>query len=130
MAIPKNQPQLKSILDKALSEQLALAKRYQRPLAIALFDLDYFKRVNDSFGRWGGEEFLLIFPETDKQQAFIAAEKIRQVLEKQLFEENIKQAVSVGVVEASPNSTVNDMLSLADKKLYLAKETGRNQVIY
>ncbi|WP_027849644.1 ABC transporter substrate-binding protein [Marinospirillum minutulum] len=142
-------------LDKALSDQLALALRHKRPMSIALFDLDFFKKVNDNFGhqvgdkvlqtfvelvkkntrstdmfgRWGGEEFLLICPETNKQQACLVVEKIRLALEKQLFEEGIKQTVSAGVVEAKQGITVDNMLSLVDQKLYLAKEAGRNKIM-
>ena len=142
-------------LDKALSEQLALAQRHQRPMSIALFDLDHFKKVNDNFGhlmgdkvlqvftslvksnirisdvfgRWGGEEFLLIFPETNKQQADLVVNKIRLALEKQVFEEGLKQTVSAGIIEVQADSTLDDLLLLVDQKLYLAKGAGRNQVM-
>lgn len=142
-------------LDKALSKQLALAQNHNRPLSIALFDLDYFKKVNDNFGhqigdavlkfftdlvknnirstdvfgRWGGEEFLLIFPETNKQNACILADRIRQCLEVHLFEAGFKQTVSAGVVEVQANLTADQFLFLADKQLYLAKQTGRNKVM-
>ncbi|NLW05253.1 MAG: ABC transporter substrate-binding protein [Pseudomonadaceae bacterium] len=142
-------------LDKILGEQLALNHRHQRPMSIALFDLDFFKKVNDNFGhqvgdkvlqlfsnlvkeniritdifgRWGGEEFLLIFPETNKQQACLVVEKIRKTLEEQVFEEGLKQTVSIGVVEAQAELTLDDMLLLVDQKLYLAKGTGRNKIV-
>lgn len=142
-------------LDQALKEQLALALRYQRPMSIAMFDLDYFKKVNDSFGhqigdlvlkgfadlvknnirasdvfgRWGGEEFLLICPETDKYQAYLVVEKIRKLLENQCFTEDLKQTVSVGVAEVKSEVTLDDLLSLADQRLYLAKSSGRNKII-
>lgn len=142
-------------LDKALSEQVALAQRHQRPMSIALFDLDFFKKVNDNlghqmgdkvlqvftdlvkqnirasdiFGRWGGEEFLLICPETNQQQAGIVLEKIRARLEDYCFDADLKQTVSVGMVEVQSGLTVDQLLSLADQKLYLAKHTGRNKVV-
>lgn len=142
-------------LDKALSEQVALAQRHQRPMSIALFDLDFFKKVNDNlghqmgdkvlqvftalvkksirssdvFGRWGGEEFLLICPETNQQQACILVEKIRAALEDYCFEADLKQTVSVGVVAVQAGLTVDQLLSIADQKLYLAKHTGRNKVM-
>lgn len=142
-------------LDKALSEQLGLAQRYQRPMSIALFDLDYFKKVNDQFGhqagdkvlqaftqlvkknirasdvfgRWGGEEFLLICPETSKEQACLVVNKIRKLLEEELFEGDLKQTVSAGVVEVQANVTLEGLLFLADQQLYLAKGSGRNKVM-
>lgn len=142
-------------LDKALSEQVTLAQRHQRPMAIALFDLDFFKKVNDNFGhqmgdevlqvftalvkknirstdvfgRWGGEEFLLICPETNQQQAFVVVDKIRIAIEAQVFEAGFKQTVSAGVVEVKESLAVDKYLSLADQKLYLAKRQGRNKVI-
>jgi len=142
-------------LDLALSEQLALAQRYSRPMSIALFDLDYFKNINDEFGhqmgdrvlqtfaelvnknirvtdifgRWGGEEFLLICPETNKEQAFQVVNKIRLALADQVFEEGVKQTVSAGVVQVARSLTVDDLLSLADRRLYLAKDAGRNKIM-
>lgn len=94
-------------LDKVLSEQLALVQRYDNTMSVALFDLDYFKRINDEyghqtgdkvlqvfadlvrkqirtndvFGRWGGEEFLLIYPGTNQAQATEATNKIRKALD-------------------------------------------------
>lgn len=124
-------------------------------MSIALFDLDFFKKVNDNlghqmgdkvlqvftalvkksirssdvFGRWGGEEFLLICPETNQQQACILVEKIRAALEDYCFEADLKQTVSVGVVAVQAGLTVDQLLSIADQKLYLAKHTGRNKVM-
>lgn len=142
-------------LDKVLSEQFSLALRHNRPMSLALFDLDHFKKVNDTFGhpvgdkvlkvfaklvqenirktdvfgRWGGEEFLLVFPETNKEQAYLAVEKIRLALQAYKFEEGFQQTVSAGIVEAEESLTLNEMLLLVDKKLYLAKGTGRNKVM-
>ena len=142
-------------LDKVLLEQLALSKRHQRPLAVVLFDLDYFKELNDThghqmgdrvlqafadlvknsvrvsdvFGRWGGEEFLLICPETTLEQAIGVADKIRIKLEQHEFEGGIHQRVSAGVMALADNMSVDQLLSAVDKQLYIAKESGRNQVV-
>lgn len=142
-------------LDKVLLEQLALSKRHHRPLTVVLFDLDYFKELNDThghqmgdqilqdfaelvknsvrvsdvFGRWGGEEFLLICPETTLQQAIGVADKIRSKLEQHEFEGGIRQRVSAGVMALSEGMTVDQLLSAVDKQLYIAKESGRNQVV-
>ena len=86
-------------------------------------------RASDVFGRWGGEEFLLICPETDKYQAYLVVEKIRKLLENQCFTEDLKQTVSVGVAEVKSEVTLDDLLSLADQRLYLAKSSGRNKII-
>lgn len=142
-------------LDKVLLEQLALSKRHQRPLSVVLFDLDYFKELNDThghqmgdrvlqsfaemvknsvrvsdvFGRWGGEEFLLICPETTLEQAIGVADKIRIKLEQYEFEGGIHQRVSAGVMALADNMSVDQLLSAVDKQLYIAKESGRNQVV-
>lgn len=142
-------------LDRVLLEQLAVSRRHQRPLAVVLFDLDYFKELNDThghqmgdrvlqafaqlvkntvrisdvFGRWGGEEFLLICPETTLQQAISVADKIRSKLEQYEFEGGVRQRVSAGVMALSEGMTVDQLLSAVDKQLYIAKESGRNQVM-
>ncbi|SFX07351.1 diguanylate cyclase [Marinospirillum alkaliphilum] len=142
-------------LDKVLSEQLSLASRHQRPLSVVLFDLDYFKEVNDTyghqagdrvlqcfaelvrskirtsdvFGRWGGEEFLLICPETTLKQAVSVADKIRLALQDLPFDEGLKQHVSAGVMALSPGMNLDQLLSGVDKQLYIAKASGRNQVV-
>lgn len=142
-------------LDRVLNEQIALTQRHQRTVTIALFDLDFFKQVNDRFGhlmgdkvllvfatlakknirttdifgRWGGEEFLLICPETNKHQAYVVVEKIRKGLEAYIFEEGLTQTVSIGLVEYQAQLSLEALLLLADQKLYLAKSDGRNRII-
>jgi len=141
-------------LDRVLTEQASLALRHTRPLSIVLFDLDYFKAVNnnyghqvgdevlksfarlvkqkvrssDVFGRWGGEEFLLICPETSCNQAFLAADKIRKALEDHVCPQGIEQRISAGVMALKPGMTLDQLLSGADYQLYRAKAAGRNQV--
>ena len=141
-------------LDRVLIEQAELVRRHERPLSVVLFDLDHFKQVNDHyghqqgdqvlkgfadlvkarirtndvFGRWGGEEFLLICPETSKEQACLVAEKIRAALEQHAFPQGIRQQISAGVMLLQPNMSLDQLLSGADHQLYLAKQQGRNQV--
>lgn len=141
-------------LDRVLADQASLALRHARPLSVVLFDLDYFKAVNDYhghqvgdevlknfaqlveqkirstdvFGRWGGEEFLLICPETNQNQACLVAEKIREALERHTWPEGIQQRISAGVIGLKPGMSLDRLLSDADDQLYRAKALGRNRV--
>lgn len=133
--------------------------RYRRPLSILVIDADRFKNINDSyghhagdivlrslslvaleqkraqdtFGRLGGEEFGLILPETNLEQAKIVAERIQKTWEQSpvnLDGELIQSTVSIGVAEANPDDkTFDDVLRRADRMMYRAKEAGRNQVM-
>lgn len=142
-------------LDAALKEQIAIAQRYKRPLSVILFDLDHFKQVNDThghmtgdlvlqtfadkvmatvrrtdvFGRWGGEEFMLICPETTGQQAVELANKIRTLICDHVFEEGFVQTVSAGVAEVKSDLNPDHLITLCDNLLYQAKSLGRNRVI-
>jgi len=134
-------------------------KRYQRPMSVMIIDADYFKKINDTyghhagdialrsfslvamdnkraqdmFGRLGGEEFGLLLPETNLQQALVVGERIQTIWEQtpvNLDGELIQSTVSIGVAEASDDdATFDDLLRRADKMLYKAKETGRNKVV-
>lgn len=142
-------------LDVVLAEQFEVAWRHQRPLAILLFDLDHFKQVNDRhghqlgddvlrrfsalvfgmirrsdiFGRWGGEEFMLICPETRVSQAAVLAEKIRVQLESMEFPVELVQTVSVGVADMQGINSAEQLVATADSRLYQAKRLGRNRVV-
>lgn len=141
-------------LDHILVELFKEAKQKRQSLAIVLFDLDRFKYINDEyghqkgdeilqvfskivkdnvrstdvFGRWGGEEFLLVCPFTNTEQAIQVAEKIRHLLSEQVLIESEKVTVSAGVASASLVMSVDALITSADKKLYMAKEKGRNRV--
>ena len=142
-------------LDQVLAEQHAHAQRYQRPLSLVLFDLDYFKQVNDRyghqagdqvlrvfcdlvcactrstdiFGRWGGEEFLLVCPETTAEDALRVAEKIRTALAAHAFEQGFVQHVSAGIMSLLPGMNLDQLISATDQRLYAAKNGGRNRVV-
>lgn len=131
--------------------------RSREPLGVALFDLDKFKSVNDNYGhdvgdrvlkvaaaalastlrasdiliRWGGEEFLAVFPNTNAQGTALAAEKIRRAVETAPWDlpGGRTMTVSVGTVVKSPDVTWEKAIEGADKALYLAKEQGRNRVV-
>jgi diguanylate cyclase (GGDEF)-like protein len=133
-------------------------KRYQRAMAVMVIDADHFKNINDTyghhagdlalrslslvamdhkrspdiFGRLGGEEFGMLLPETNLEQALIVAQRIQQMWEQSpvnLDGELIYSTVSIGVAEASPeDKSLDDLLRRADTMLYKAKENGRNRV--
>lgn len=134
------------------------AQRNQRPLTMIMLDIDYFKRINDQFGhemgdqvliqtanllarvcragdllcRWGGEEFLLLVPETDLRQGLAFAERIRYSLEEIDLPSNAESTfltASLGVAERGNKSTLEDLIKAADMQLYKAKHSGRNRSI-
>ncbi|MBE0493783.1 MAG: ABC transporter substrate-binding protein [Thiomicrospira sp.] len=142
-------------LDASLQDLIVVSHRYGRDLSIILFDLDYFKHVNDQyghqtgdevlrvfsglvkqtvrksdvFGRWGGEEFLLICPETNLKQALDLANKIRLLISSYQFKEGFYQNVSCGVTNLKPDQTADQLISYCDKLLYEAKNTGRDRAV-
>lgn len=143
--------------DDFLERELARAARYERPLALMLFDIDHFKKVNDDFGhlagdyvlrrlagilhkmirreellaRYGGEEFAIVMPEAPLQKAKTFGEKIRATVEETEFEfdgRKIDVTTSVGVSCLTKEMTRDRFIAEADQALYRAKETGRNRV--
>ncbi len=142
-------------LDRELAREIERAQRYHRPLALILYDLDHFKRINDRFGhpfgdavlcatvtlaqrlvrqqdclgRWGGEEFLILCPETNRLQALVLAEKIRAALAALRVHEPITITASFGVAELAPGQTLAQLIQQADKAMYAAKQEGRNCVV-
>lgn len=141
---------------EALKESSAIAVRYNRPVSLIFFDLDDFKLINDRFGhfegdivlktvarilknncrqsdvygRWGGEEFLIILPESNLSQAFQSAEKIRRALEMQNFNPTIPDTItgSFGVAQLKPGESINSIIQRVDLALYQAKSAGKNCV--
>lgn len=139
-----------------LTESSAISDRYQRPVSLIFFDLDDFKQVNDNFGhfkgdivlksvakileencrqsdvygRWGGEEFLIILPESNIHQATQSAEKIRRALEAHNFHPQIPIVItgSFGVAQLEPNETIDSIIQRVDQALYQAKAAGKNRV--
>ncbi|RKX64173.1 MAG: hypothetical protein DRP42_06815, partial [Tenericutes bacterium] len=133
------------------------AKRFNSPLSAIFFDLDKFKAVNDTYGhdagdevliqivncclsvirsidifsRVGGEEFLIILPETSLPIAIQVAERIRLTAENCSFRSNshqIKMTLSLGVVELNEEiDTLSELMNAADQYMYQSKQTGRNQ---
>ncbi len=144
---------------ETLEREIGRAERYRRHLSLIMFDIDHFKDANDTYGhlagdhilrqlaasiktrirredilaRYGGEEFSIILPEIDSANATVFAEKIRSLVERTVFEfEDIRipLTISLGVACLAPNlQTPEDLIKIADEKLYLAKEQGRNRVV-
>lgn len=143
-------------LDQSLEAEKIRADRYGSKLSLIMIDLDFFKSVNDTyghlagdrvlvsvadmvsqhlrqtdvFGRWGGEEFMLICPETSLKNAVVLAEKIRKTVEQATLLDDLIQTLSLGVAEYQSIEKISEVVDRADSCLYLAKEEGRNQVRY
>lgn len=137
-----------------LAREVERAKRYATPVSLAMYDLDFFKRVNDGFGhdvgdyvlqavtglvqeniratdfvaRWGGEEFMVLMPQSDMQAAQTVAEKLRLAIAGHGFDKVGKLTASFGVAEFETQDDLNLLLKRVDDALYLAKEKGRNRV--
>ena len=145
-------------LDENIEKEFIRWQRYQKPLSLVVWDIDFFKRVNDTYGhtagdkvlktvarlfkqetrdadfiaRFGGEEFVGIFPETRLEDALILANKIREKLQDSKFHYEHKPVpitASAGLATFRPNDTIEDVFKRADSALYLAKEGGRNRCI-
>jgi diguanylate cyclase len=139
-------------------EEFKRWQRYQRPLTLAVCDIDHFKRINDTYGhqagdrvlkvlsrgiakrlrevdfmaRYGGEEFVLVLPETQAQQAFSALDKIREAIAQTPFhfkESPVQITLSMGIAEFNEGDTIEKVFARADKQLYVAKEQGRNRCL-
>ncbi len=147
----------RAVLEQAEAERIR-TKRYRRELSLLMIDIDNFKQVNDTYGhitgdivlrevaqnlkhqirrsdfvgRYGGEEFLIILPETGLHRALALAEKLRKRIEGLTFpaDGDILKGVtvSVGVSAFDNDSTIDEFINRSDKWCYAAKENGRNQV--
>jgi len=138
----------------SLAARITEAKRYKQPLSAAMLDIDYFKKVNDNHGhffgdfvlvkiasiieetirktdiagRYGGEEYLIIFTNTDKKSAFATLERIRKTIEAQKWgKEGFVVTISGGVCELE-DQDYSKLIMKADELLYKAKENGRNRI--
>ncbi|NMH59899.1 GGDEF domain-containing protein [Alteromonas ponticola] len=141
-----------------LTYEYERSQRYRLNMTVLVCDIDHYKKVNDTLGhdggdfilkevatlmseqlrkqdilaRWGGEEFLILLPETNTQQAFIVAEKIRTQIENAEFtynEQTLSVTVSFGIADASGKNQVDQAISEADGYLYKAKNAGRNTTL-
>lgn len=140
----------------AFNEELARISRKEADLSLIFADLDHFKRVNDSRGhhvgdevlkataahlraccrpydipaRWGGEEFIILLPETDEQEAAHIAERIRASLQKGISPTiAFPITISIGVAQYRLGESLEALEERADQALYIAKQQGRNRVL-
>ena len=144
------------MLTELAEAEMRLSERSGAPVCVALIDVDHFKRINDQhghgvgdavlkalaqtaqtqlrqvdkFGRWGGEEFLLMLPRILERDALAAVERLRQVVESQHYNEvpGLRVTFSAGVAQYRHGETLEQLIERADEALYTAKHTGRNQV--
>ncbi len=148
----------KKYLTESLEAEFKFSKSYGRDLSVIYFDLDFFKKVNDAYGhnagdfilretstlvksairkddifcRFGGEEFVVLLPNTNAKVAYDLAERIRATIERHIFKfesKRIEQTISLGVSQLTKDMLdPKDLLADADRKLYLSKANGRNRV--
>jgi diguanylate cyclase (GGDEF)-like protein len=147
----------KHVLD-SLKTEVYRSRRFSHPLAVLLFDVDHFKRINDTyghvygdytlrrlvnvvrevirpvdlFGRYGGEEFILGLVECELEPAELSAERLRSAVEQARFDHdghrtNVTVSVGIAMLQAE-DASLTDVIKRADKALYRAKASGRNQV--
>ena len=140
--------------EQAVEGEIHRSNRYGHPVSLLMLDIDHFKRINDSFGhpvgdqvlrevanriraairlsdsltRWGGEEFLVLMPNTGLASAIALAERIRESLAAQAFEGIGHVTASLGVTECLPSESREAWLDRADRAMYRAKDQGRNRV--
>jgi len=134
---------------------ISLSRREKQPLSILMLDIDKFKTINDTYGhdvgdivikhlvditssiirdsdifaRFGGEEFVLMLPNTDISNAKILAQKIRKKIQDSTVKDNIKFTVSIGVAQLrEEDDLIDNVIKRADEALYSAKNNGRNMV--
>lgn len=139
-----------------IDQELQRAQRHQRPLSIILLDIDHFKKINDTYGhdigdrvlksvatlikknirkydkafRWGGEEFIIVAPETSPQDAVKLAEKLRTIIASHHFDIVDKVTISLGVAgtnNAQEIHNIDGLIKPADNALYISKKEGRNR---
>lgn len=141
-------------LDRVLEAELLKSELYQSAFSVILFDIDQFKAINDRlghnvgdtiligiaellktkirntdiFGRWGGDEFMIILPESDADHACAVAEMLRDAVEQSKFENNLPITCSFGTTVYKSGDNEKSLVARADQSMYQAKEKGRNQV--
>lgn len=144
------------LLTERLREESERAKRYSRPLCVVMVDIDRFKVVNDEYGheigdnvlmevvrvmeaeirehdlvgRWGGEEFLVLMPETNADRATLVMERLREAVAKlriRLNDESLSVTVSLGLAELRADENYSSAINRADVALLRAKRQGRNR---
>jgi diguanylate cyclase (GGDEF)-like protein len=147
-----NRKSIESILQKEFKR----AKRYDHPLSLMILDIDDFKNINDTyghnvgdktlrdlvkvilsdiresdyFGRWGGEEFILVATDTSLEDAMVLAEKIRQSIKAHEFSKSYNVTCSIGVAQCQSEEEPDTLVHHADLALYEAKNQGKDNVVF
>ena len=142
-------------IDVNLEKECQRSVRYKTKFSVIMFDIDWFKKINDTYGhqagdsvlkdialllknnlrdidipgRWGGEEFLILCPQTDIEDARKLGVRICSLVANHRFTINAQVTISVGVAEFSEQEKSNELIKRADNNLYTAKHQGRNTVI-
>ncbi len=144
-------------IEQVMADEMARAARTGTPLSVAVLDLDHFKRINDLYGhrmgdevlrrfaglikaelraldhsaRWGGEEFLVLMPHVEGDQALVALERIRQKLSELPMSEHesLRVTLSAGLAVWQAGESLEQVIERADAALYQAKNAGRNRVV-
>ena len=146
----------RTYFEHELNDAIARVKRYHSAVCVAMLDIDHFKEFNDNYGhlvgdtvlieltdlittsirsgdlfaRWGGEEFVLLLPDSDLESAHDAAEKLRHLIAKTDFDKvPSRVTVSIGVIRLAEDDTIKSIMERVDHALYSAKESGRNRVV-
>jgi len=143
-------------LEGLLEEELVRMKRFHHSFGCVFIDIDYFKQVNDDFGhkvgdevlievsqlmleatrevdsviRWGGEEFVIVCVESDKEGMMALCEHLRDCIDKHCFAKVNHLSISIGVTLCHEEDSVDTLIQRADKALYIAKANGRNRIEY
>jgi len=140
--------------EEELDNEIARSNRYGHPISLAIFDSDYFKNINDTYGhktgdkvlqgishlvknnireidffaRWGGDEFAIIFPDLMLSQAMIAIDKLRTLINQLQVTKDLFITCSFGLTQYRQGDTIEDLFQRADESLYRAKKLGRNRI--
>ncbi len=145
----------RQFMEEYLRDELSRSDRYSSHFSMLILDIDFFKKINDTYGhqvgdfvlkkiadimkktlrnsdmifRYGGEEFLVALPETELKGACRAADKLRKTIEDEIFDTiQWSITVSIGVSERKDNISLDELIHNVDMALYEAKKGGRNQV--
>jgi diguanylate cyclase (GGDEF)-like protein len=142
-------------LYNVINREIERANRYQKPFSVVMIDIDHFKYINDNyghlvgdrvlaafaemmttsirgvdiFGRWGGEEFLAVLPETGLAEAQHLSKRLCALVQQSTFEAVPQVTASFGVTTYQAGQTLEESIHAADQALYQAKQNGRNQVV-
>lgn len=141
---------------KELERQLHMVENNDANYSLMVVDIDYFKKINDSYGhstgdhvlnqigsvikssarasdipgRFGGDEFIIAFPRTSKEQAYTIGLRIQEETNRLSFDLPSKPTLSIGIASRFETDDLTGVFELADNRLYQAKNTGRNQIIF